>query len=180
MLMGCFNSRSITGSITPAAAYCLRAICEYVQARVVIEIGTFIGTSALAMAAAPRVEAIYTCDASNDCLAADAKVRTFPKQTSTQMLERLRTLGVRADLCFFDGVVSATDAILLRDLTHPWTVYVFDDYEYGPKLRKGVWMTVPRKGIGNVALMHPQLPHHRLVKPGVPETMLAVLVPEGL
>ena len=41
---------------------------DHMGARVVIEIGTFVGLSTTALASGPTVEAVYTCDASNDCL----------------------------------------------------------------------------------------------------------------
>lgn len=166
-----------TGSILDEEACLLRALVVEFGVRVVIEVGTFIGTSTLALAG-PEVKAVYTCDVSNDCLESGGAVKTFPKQSSTDMLRVLCRLGVRADLCFFDGVLSDTDAVLLREVTHAGTVYAFHDYNYGPKIRKHGLETVPRKGIGNVRLLQPLLPHHQLIEPR-PDTTLALLVPES-
>lgn len=168
-----------TGSIPEAAVYLLRALCEFFQPRVVIEVGTFIGTSAHAMASASSVDRVYTCDVSNDCLESDQVITTFPRKTSTRMLERLvaRRPLAPADLCFFDGVVSEADAALLQRLTHASTVYVFDDYCYGPKMRRHGVEIMPRKGIGNVAVLSGYLPRHVLIEADVPG--LALLVPES-
>lgn len=172
-----------TGSITEQEAVSLCALAEYLKARVVIEVGTFIGTSTEALAHAATVEAVYTCDCSNDCLPQTDIIHTHPRLRSTDMLRRLVALKVRADLCFFDGVLSAEDADLLGSVTHPRTVYALHDYNYGPKIRRkggSVYLeTMPRKGIGNGDLLRPRLPKHVLVEPA-DGTTLALIVPEVL
>jgi predicted O-methyltransferase YrrM len=171
-----------TGSIEPAEALELMDLAERITARVVIEVGTFIGLSATALASASCVDVVYTCDCSNDCLPNDTKIRTYPKTSSTQMFRELVARKVRADLCFFDGVLSQYDAdVLLNALTHQGTVYAVHDYSYGPKVRRRkdgttYLETMPRKGIGNVNLLAPRLTGHQLVKPA-PGTTLAMLVP---
>lgn len=171
-----------TGSILESEALALWALAEFVKARVVIEVGTFIGTSTTALAMGSHVESVFTCDISNDCLPSFGVVRTYPKQSSTQMLRDVKRRGVRADLCFFDGVLSPTDADLVTEVTHDRTVFAFHDFNFGPKQRtaRGVTYleTVPRKGIGNVNLLKPRLWKHTLVQPQ-PDTTLALLVPEA-
>jgi hypothetical protein len=171
-----------TGSVSEDEAYALMVLAEHVMARVVIEVGTFIGTSTTVLSAASTVTALYTCDASNDCLPSDRIIHTYPKQTSIRMLWDLVGKGIVADLCFFDGVLCERDCDLLAKVTHPRTVYAFHDYNYGPKIRqkKGgttYLETMPRKGIGNVQLLAPRLPQHRLIEP-LEGTTLALLVPE--
>lgn len=172
-----------TGSILEYEAYLLRALAEHLQTTVVIEVGTFIGTSTHALAAASTVEAVYTCDVSNDCLKGTDVIRTFPKTRSTDMLRTLVAKGVRADLCFFDGVLSAEDVDLLTEATSPEPVFVVHDYNYGPKkrVRNGAvcFETVPRKGIGNIRLLQQQWPAYVVVEP-LPETTLGLLVPESV
>jgi hypothetical protein len=172
-----------TGSITEQEAVSLCALAEFIKARVVIEVGTFIGTSTEALAAAKTVEKVFTCDVSNDCLPPTAVIQTYPRLRSSDMLRRLVALEVDADLCFFDGVLSAEDVGLLARVTHPRTVYALHDYNYGPKIRRkggAVYLeTVPRKGIGNAALLQPRLPTHVIVEPAE-GTTLALLVPEAL
>lgn len=172
-----------TGSILDYEAYLLRALAEYVEAAVVIEVGTFIGTSTHALASASTVERVYTCDISNDCLKATDVIRTFPKTSSTDMLRRLVAKGVRADLCFFDGVLRDEDVELLAEATTDEPVFVVHDYNYGPKqrVRKGevYYETVPRKGIGNVRLLQQQWPDHVIVET-LTDTTVGLLVPESV
>lgn len=167
-----------TGSITELEAGLLWSMADALNARCVIEVGTFIGASTCALAAAACVQKVYTCDASNDCLPATDTIVTFPKQTSTAMLRRLCKLGVSADLCFFDGVLTPEDVALLSQVCRPDTVFTVHDYNYGPKIRKHGLETMPRKGIGNIGLLRKLWPLHQLVPP-MPETTLAALVPEA-
>ncbi len=170
-----------TGSILAHEALLLLALAQYLSARIVIEIGTFIGTSTVALASASTVASVFTCDASNDCLPSHGAIRTYPKKTSTEMLTELVKRRVIADLCFIDGVLGTADLRLLLDSTHPNTVYAFHDYNYGPKLRKRgkIELNIPRKGIGNVRALTPHLPSHVLLRPE-PDTTLALLMPESL
>lgn len=170
-----------TGSITEHEAFCLLSLAQYLSARVVIEVGTFVGLSTVALASASTVEAVYTCDASNDCLPATDVIHTYPKHNSTEMLSDLIGRRVRADLCFIDGVLAVpADVVLLSGLTHRETVFAFHDYNYGSKIRKGGKLehNIPRKGIGNVQALQPHLPNHVLIEPQ-PETTLALLMPES-
>jgi hypothetical protein len=167
-----------TGSITEEEAYALRALAEHVCARVVIEVGTFIGMSTSALASASSVKTVYTCDASNHCLKGTDIIKTFPKQTSTQMLTALVSMGVQADLCFFDGVLSREDIDLLAGVCRESTVFAVHDYNYGPKRRRtGLVKNVPKKGIGNALLLTQRWP--TLTVEPLPDTVLAVLVPES-
>lgn len=168
-----------TGSITEDEACALMYLAaDLPPDSTVIEVGTFIGMSTMALAAAANVSQVYTCDASNDCFDSFGIIRTYPHQTSIKMLGDLAKQKVSADLCFFDGTLCEQDANLLALVTHDLTVYAFHDYNYGPKMRKGgVLETMPRKGIGNVRLLHPNLPNHRLIEPFEGST-LALLVPE--
>ena len=146
-----------------------------------IEVGTFIGASTHALASAPCVGKVYTCDASNDCLETTGVIQTFAKRTSTFMLEKLNLLGVTADLCFFDGSLTAEDVELLAGVCHKLTVFAVHDYNYGPKIRPHGIEILPRKGIGNVALLQPRWPHYAVVKPVcAPAHTLAAMVPESM
>jgi hypothetical protein len=167
-----------TGSITKDEIRMLWALAERFRARVVLEVGTFIGTSALALAMGSSVEAVYTCDSSNDCLDATAIIRTYPKTASQDMWLDLRARNVVADLCFFDGVLRDVDAAALKGLTNQQTIFAFHDYNHGPKLRKHGVAIMPMKGIGNVNLLRPMFPKHVLIDPPA-GTTLAVMVPEG-
>lgn len=168
-----------TGSILASEAYALLALAEYLQARTVIEVGTFIGTSTCALAEASTVKAVYTCDVSNDCLGTHGPITTFAKQTSTQMLRALKARGVKADLCFFDGVLKPEDIALLAAVCANAPVFAVHDYNYGPKIRPWGLETMPRKGIGNVDLLKQQWPSHVVVDPVGESSTLALLVPEA-
>lgn len=168
-----------TGSILACEAETLWGLADYIKAQRVIEVGTFIGLSTTALASAETVTDVYTCDASNDCLDGDGVIWTHPKTASTQMFKSLVATHVTADLCFFDGTLAAADVPLLKRVTHQNTVFVVHDYNYGPKQRRGGLVTVPRKGIGNIALLAPMAASRVLVEPE-PGTTLAALVPKGM
>lgn len=158
-----------TGSINQTTALALRALCRWVQPHTVVEVGTFIGVSTLSM----RASWVYTCDVSNDCLPSGdyggMRVVTHPGKTSTQMLPALVAYGAVGHLWFFDGLLTKADPVLIRSLSLPDSVYVFDDYngEY--------------KGVQNVRRLHPWFPEHVLIPAAGPvaDTTLAVLVPES-
>ena len=157
-----------TGTISEAACLYLRALTEHYRPAVAIEIGTFIGTSALAM----RADRIYTCDKSNDCGPKEQRIVCHPFTSSTRMLNRLVSHGVRADFFFFDGRIQENDVELILALSSPGTVYAFDDYEGH------------EKGVINVHRLRPHLPlFYTLIPPPArvldldSTTTIALLVP---
>jgi predicted O-methyltransferase YrrM len=163
-------ARYNTGSISKRTALLLRALSVWVGPRTIIEVGTFIGVSTLAM----QAKRIYTCDVSNDCLRSRYGIECFPYWDSTHMFLKLLAIDVHAEMVFVDGLLSSRDPNYLMALSRPETVYVFDDYDFGPQREK----PGPQKGVANVRLLQPQLPRHVLIEPGIPETTLAVLVPK--
>lgn len=166
-------ARYDTGTVSVATMLVLRAVVEVVRPAVVIEIGTFIGSSALAMQAGlhGRGGHLYTCDKDNDCLPPDGGRTCYPYTRSTDMLADLAAKGVRADLFFFDGRVQLPDVPLILRCSRARTVYAFDD------------CTGREKGIMNVERLRPVLPRHRFVPPGPPMaagvTVGLLLPPEG-
>lgn len=155
-----------TGTVPAETAILLRLLCDWFQPRVVAEVGTFIGTSTLALRAG---EALHTCDRDNDCLAPQGNVRPYPRTPSTAMLQALVDQGATVDLFFFDGRIVREDVALIRRLSHPRTVYAFDDY-VGKE--KGV-MNVGRLIVGCVDT-------HALIEPHAGfagRSTLAALVP---
>ena len=149
-----------TGTIPLESSVYLRAMTRFYQPEVIAEVGTFIGTSTHAMQA-KRV--IYTCDSRNDCLPLTESVITHPGQTSTQMLKEIQE---PVDLFFFDGRIQPDDIQEITRLSHPKTVYVFDDY------------VGKEKGVVNVARLMPHVSEHFLMTPvnGTPST-LALIAP---
>lgn len=160
-----------TGTIPEAAAVCLRAICEWYRPEVIAEVGTFIGTSALAMKGCDSVRRIHTCDSRNACGPSLKAITTYSKTRSTAMFSRMVALGQLVDLFFFDGRIKPDDEKLIIALSKPGTVYVFDDYE-GEK-----------KGVINARILQPIFSTHRLHEPaadvwGLPSrSTIAVLAP---
>ncbi len=113
-----------TGSVTLEQMAQLRALCLKQQPKTIVEIGTFIGNSTLAM----QAQKIYTCDGRNDCLKSSDTIRTFPYTKSTRMLSQLAHEHGSVDLFFFDGRIQDEDLPFIAQLSHPSTLYVFDDY----------------------------------------------------
>lgn len=166
------KARYNTGSITPAACAYLWTLCRKFSPKIVVEIGTFIGNSTLVLAS--HALHVYTCDKDNDCLHASPIITTHPQTTSTEMLWGLVESGVKADLFFFDGRIQGPDLALILRLSHPFTVYLFDDYER------------MEKGTCNVGMLYPYLKDYTLVHPPSKiegydtTTCIAGLVPKEL
>ena len=131
-----------TGTLSMSASWCTFAIGEYFKPQTVVEVGTFIGRSTVAMAWAitPHHPAatIHTCDGSNDIeIPAIAHVRSlradgikqYPKTMARDMFVHLREAGVKADLAYLDGRLAPDEADLLRQVTAPGAVIVLDDFE---------------------------------------------------
>jgi hypothetical protein len=158
-----------TGSITIPQMCQLRALTVKQRPATIIEIGTFIGNSTLAMQATQHV---YTCDSHNDCLRPRPGLHLFPYWKSTRMFRHLVGAGVKADLFFFDGRIQRDDLDLIRRLSSDRTLYVFDDYlehQKGVINAKLLGATVPEGWI----LVEPD---HRLAG----SSTLAALVPKAL
>lgn len=165
-----------TGTVSLAACVALHALTLAVRPKVAIEVGTFIGTSTMAIVA----DRIYTCDKDNACLPSSDRIRAFPKTRSTAMFKRLVVAREQAQFFFFDGRIQDEDLTLLIRLSTPRTVYAFDDYEVGHKGRA-------EKGIINVDKLRPHLPSDYVLQPPPARvgtldsrTTIAVLAREGL
>jgi predicted O-methyltransferase YrrM len=156
-----------TGSISRTSCMILRDLTEFYKPKVIVEIGTFIGKSTLSM----KADHIYTCDKDNDCLPSSERITCFPKTKSTTMLAELVKRSVVADFFFFDGRIQREDIPMILSMSHPNTVYAFDDF-YAENGRG-------QKGIVNVNRLHPLLPKHRLTEPVLQDTTIAVLYPES-
>jgi hypothetical protein len=161
-------ARYNTGAVSEAACVYLRALTERFKPVIAVEVGTFIGTSAMAMAGAGH---IFTCDKSNDCVAPTKRITTHPYTGSTRMLSELVRRGLAVDFFFFDGRIKDPDLRLIADLSTPNTVYAFDDFDGH------------EKGVINWGKLSPQLPAHLLIPPPIDvcgleaKTTIAVMVP---
>lgn len=158
-----------TGTLSEAAYLYLRALIAWSQAKRIVEVGTFIGTSVMAMLAGGASE-IDTCDKRNDCVANPPKgVRCYPFVNSRKML---RSLDGPIDFFFFDGRLGPGDLASILTLSTKRTIYAFDDYDGDDK------------GVANVEFLRPELGRRELilppatVYPGIfSRTSIAVLVP---
>jgi predicted O-methyltransferase YrrM len=141
-----------TGSIPLETALQLRALCCYYQPKIIVEIGTFIGTSTYAMVASER---LYTCDKDNDCLAPTDNIVPHPYTGSTAMFRTLVDEGHAGDvdLFFFDGRIQNEDILLIQHLSHPKTIYAFDDCTDG------------MKGVANIQKLLPHLQSYGVIPP---------------
>lgn len=148
-----------TGTVPFETAVYLRALSRFYEPTVIAEVGTFIGTSTLALRAS---DVLFTCDRSNDCVPPAAGMVTHPRQSSTEML---RQIDRPVDLFFFDGRIQADDIPEIRRLMHHGTVFVFDDF------------TGREKGVVNVELLAPHMPTHTLIGPAPAPSTVAVAVP---
>lgn len=128
-----------TGSIMPSQSFLLFLTTLFFQPKRVLEIGTFIGRSTIAMASAMESYCedgvIFTCDASNEIEIpwnGSTKIIQFKKQSSTNMLSAVS--GV-FDFLFLDGRLVEQDMALLDNLIGDMTVIGIDDFE---GMEKGV------------------------------------------
>lgn len=173
-----------TGSISISQAYLLYLVTKFFNAQKVIEVGTFIGRSTLAMAMgidAKRYSGeIHTCDSSNNIkipYKGTTSIVQYPKQTSTDMFKQLTSTF---DFIFLDGRVQPDDLKLLPSLIHKNTVIALDDFE---GIEKGVINLINLKKLEELKthiLVYPtteaQLKEHGLKG----RSLLALLLPKQL
>lgn len=133
-----------TGSISTATQWALYSLAYQWQPQVVLEVGTYIGKSTIAMALgadAARGECeIHTCDASNTFdLPACSKTRVvqYPGSPSTQMLTEMVEDGFagKVQLMHIDGRLSKDDIGLMSQLAASEVIVALDDFE---GIEKGV------------------------------------------
>ena len=153
-----------TGSITTASAWALYCLAHYFAPQRMLEVGTFIGKSALALAlgaddAHSGVE-LHTCDMSNAIDlpgVSKCRIQQYPRMSSTAMLTGLAagTPSGRFDLLNVDGRLQTEDFSLLHRLCGPELVIALDDFE-------GV-----EKGVANLVNMRNSnfLASHLLIYP---------------
>ena len=128
-----FPSR--TGSISLEAVKTVWLLAHYFQPSVVVEVGTYIGRSTLAMArgASPALKRLFTCDMSFDSFSPPSEadlssIKYFGKTSSTDMMSAL--VGqTQVDLFFLDGRLQQDDIRLIAGLRHDRSVFLIDDFE---------------------------------------------------
>ncbi len=115
-----------TGTISEAGCLYLRALCARFVPHVAVEVGTFIGSSAMAMASEAGV--VHTCDKDNDAFVSHGNIVTYGKKTSTQMFAELASARIKASFFFFDGRIHENDLPLIDLIAEPGSVFAFDDF----------------------------------------------------
>ncbi len=140
------------GSVSVGNGVYLWLIAKYFSPKTVLEIGTYIGRSALALLFGGRlsISELYTCDGSYDCLNfSDYKndmfegdggeiidrIKYFGNTSSTDLLKKIHSEGKKLDLIFIDGRISPEDCQLFSQVMSPNCVFVLDDFE---GIEKGV------------------------------------------
>lgn len=153
-----------TGSISASSAWLLYSSAFYFRPSRILEIGTFIGKSAisLALGAEERSEAceIHTCDASNDIdlpAMTRSKIVQYKKLQSTEMLKKIAEIGDTRvfDFVHLDGRVQRDDLSYIRKLVHENAIVALDDFE-------GV-----EKGVANLTMFRENqiFPGHVVIYP---------------
>jgi predicted O-methyltransferase YrrM len=153
-----------TGSISVSSAWLLFSLASYFAPARVLEIGTFIGRSALSLAlGAEHAGApceLHTCDLHNDMplpAPAGSTIVQYGKMMSTDMLAQIakQAPSPRFDMFHIDGRLADKDCSYLRDLLAEDVVVAIDDFD-------GV-----QKGVVNYMKIQAMklLPHHILVYP---------------
>lgn len=151
-----------TGSVNFSTLMFLYVAIRNLQPLNIFEIGTFIGKSTLAMAAAcdrnanePR---IYTCDDSNPFHLPQlcrTPVKGLPKMGSTVALEALARAGAAIDFVHVDGRIRNADLDLLERVSDDRLVLALDDFEGGEKGVQNCILLRQRQRYAGHALLYP-------------------------
>jgi hypothetical protein len=174
-----------TGSITFSAAWCLYSLVRHFGLKRAIEVGTFIGKSTVAMAAAMDDEGgepgeVATCDGSNAITLpwdGRAQIRQFPKTTSTDML---RQLSGTWDFVFLDGRLAAEDVGFLEALADPAAMIGLDDLEGSEKGAMNLALLSRSQKFRNHLLIYPAPQDVLRARGFTGYSLTGVLVPPSL
>jgi predicted O-methyltransferase YrrM len=166
------NAAYNTGSISASTAWLLFSTSYYFKSKKVIEIGTFIGKSTIAIAMGMHKEfddcEIHTCDASNDIKlpnVKNVKITQYPKLGSSEMLQSLEANASNNgifDLIHIDGRLMPNDYKPLKKILSDKAIIVIDDFE---GVEKGVINAINLKNNGfeeDYFLVYP--PEEKLLK----------------
>ena len=120
-----------SGAITKVDAEFLWAFILERKPKVIVEIGTWFGTSAAVMAKAQSTYTddgrVYTCDKHNVYVLDNPKVR-YSNCGSTRFLEKMIRNRVRAGMVFTDARLKLRDIPLLMDVMRKPRLFLTHDY----------------------------------------------------
>lgn len=148
-----------TGSVSISAAWCLYSLVRHFRLTRALEVGTFIGKTTFAMAAAMddggHPGEVFTCDMSNSLdlpWTGRTQITQFKGQSSAAMLEKLD--GV-FDLALLDGRIQPAELPRLEQLLSPDAIIALDDFEGA------------EKGVANLSVLRksPRFRGHALIYP---------------
>lgn len=175
-----------TGSISLSAALSLSLLVRNARPAAVFEIGTFIGKSTLSMALAMDAIGvsgrIFTCDGSNDFRVprlSQTPIQGFPRTSSTEVLEKLKTEGVTLDMLHIDGRLGDRDAELIEQIMAPNAVVAVDDFEGTEKGVSVVSQLFTRPAFARHLLVYPMPAQAREAAGLLGSNSTAVLLPSS-
>jgi len=151
-----------SGAILDGDVETLYNLVKERQPQVIVEVGSWFGTSAMVMDKACDGKAsIYTCDRHN-VYAYDSPNVKYYNMMSTVFFKELKSLNIRADFVFLDARLQGDEALLLKLINRPCTIFVHD-YEKG------------QKGLRNIRALQIVLPEAKLTVCAHSTAMLEVV-----
>lgn len=159
-----------TGAIDTNDALLLYSLVRMLRPKNIVEVGTWFGTSAAAMAKGGDVT-VYTCDRNDVYVRTNAwacKIR-YHQSVSSQWLRCLKDSGIRAQMAFIDANLKDIDPKLLRRILDGGSPIVLHDF------------SGDLKGVRNWRILRHHFKELELVRPKeMPKETecLAMLVPK--
>lgn len=153
-----------TGSTSFTTCWNLYSIISSFKVKRVIEIGTYIGRSALTMAHAiddtlGQGGVIYTCDYSNKIQLpkiTTTEVIQYPDTNSCEMLKDLERCNIqKCDMAYIDGSLTSEDLLLLKKILCEKAILVFDDFQGATKGTHNVASVLLSKLFSDYFFFHP-------------------------
>ena len=121
-----------TGAIDCHEYIFLHKAIKYFKPTNILEVGTWFGTSANAMASAlPEGGMVYTCD-KYDLFVGERENIIYNNGWSSKFISSLITKGIKIDMVFWDAQFKDGDADKIIGMIKPF-IFITHDYEVGEK-----------------------------------------------